>query len=443
MATTFQSPFDGLPEPLITIWEPQSYEALLSYLANGYTCPRKVLIKSNNAHILQPPDADALMNVNTPEDFAKAEQLINQRKEWQNAARYTCQLNLPGFGTESQHKLQHAKVLLVGAGGLGCPAAQYLTATGVGTLAIADFDTISTGNLHRQLLYTPAEVGLLKAQVACKKLQQQNPQITLLPITDKITSTNIMALIKQYDIVVDCTDNFETKYLLNDACVLSAKPLVYAAIYQYEGQLSVLNTLNNNGTRSPNYRDIFPDVNAAEIPSCAEGGVLPTIAGIIGSMQANEVIKYITRVGELLTGKLLILDALTLQSRIIKTGHATKTTITALLQTETISLISVNDLRNGITNGLFELIDVRNMEERNQYHIGGKHIPLAEIETSISLIDGNKPIVFYCRSGRRSAEAIRLIKKHFAGSKLLSLKGGLKAWKEKQFPATIPHSQAE
>ncbi len=443
MATTFQSPFDGLPEPLITIWEPQSFEVILSFLANGYTCPRKVLIKSNNAHILQPPDADALMNVNTPEDFAKAEQLIHQRKEGQQTARYSCQLNLPGFGTERQLKLQNAKVLLVGAGGLGCPAAQYLAATGVGTIAIADFDTISTSNLHRQLLYTPSEVGLLKAEVACNKLQQQNPQITLLPITDKITSPNIMGIIKDYDIIVDCTDNFETKYLLNDACSLAGKPLVYAAIYQYEGQLSVLNTLNKDGTRSPNYRDIFPDVNAPQIPSCAEGGVLPTIAGIIGCMQANEVIKYITGTGELLTGKLLILDALTLQSRIIKTGITTKTTITALPSTEPIKLISVNELRNGMVDGLFELIDVRNIEERNHYHIGGKHIPFAEIETNLSLIDSNKPVVFYCQSGRRSAEAIRLINKQFESCELLSLDGGLKAWREKQFAAPILHSQAE
>ena len=171
--------------------------------------------------------------------------------------RYSCQLALPGFNEATQQQLQNAKVLIVGAGGLGCPAAQYLVATGIGTIGIADFDTVSTSNLHRQVLYTPEETGLKKVVIACKKLQQQNPGITLIPHDVKITSENVMEVIMPYDIVLDCTDNFETKYLLNDACVLTGKPLVYGAIYQYEGQVAVWNILNDDGSSSPNYRDLF------------------------------------------------------------------------------------------------------------------------------------------------------------------------------------------
>ncbi len=336
-------------------------------------------------------------------------------------------MSLPGFGKESQQKLQHAKVLIVGAGGLGCPAAQYLAASGVGTIAIADFDKISISNLHRQILYTTEEVGLLKADVACKKLKQQNPQINLISITEKITSKNVMGIINEYDIVVDGTDNFETKYLLNDACVLTKKPFVYGAIYQYEGQISVLNVLNNDGTFSPNYRDLFPDVNAAQIPNCADGGVMPTIAGIIGCMQANEVIKYITKTGDLLSGKILMIDASTLQSRIIKTGTVTKTIINKLVETNTAQLISIEELNNSLDKNVFELIDVRTIEERNIFNIGGKHIPLNEIENYFWAI--NKPTIFYCESGKRSAAAVNTAKQKFPSHEFYSLDGGMKAWK--------------
>jgi sulfur-carrier protein adenylyltransferase/sulfurtransferase len=345
--------------------------------------------------------------------------------EW---VRYSCQIALPGFGKESQQKLQHAKVLIVGAGGLGCPAAQYLTAVGVGTIAIADFDRISISNLHRQILYSPVEVGFLKAEVACKRLRQQNPQVNLIAITEKIDSENAINIIKDYDIVVDGTDNFETKYLLNDACVLTGKPFVYAAIYQYEGQVSVLNVLNDDGTYSPNYRDLFADVNAAQFTNCAESGVIPTVAGIIGCIQANEVIKGITKTGDLLSGKIWMIDVTTLQSRIIKTGTISKTNITKLTETNCVQLISVQEVKNNMDKNEYELIDVRNKEERNEYNIGGRFIPLNEIERNLNAF--NKPVIFYCESGRRSAEAAKIAKKKFPANDFFSLDGGMKAWKE-------------
>jgi adenylyltransferase/sulfurtransferase len=169
--------------------------------------------------------------------------------------RYSCQINLPGFAETAQQKLQQSKVLIVGAGGLGCPAAQYLAAAGVGTLAIADDDTISIGNLHRQILYTPAEIGKKKVIVMREKLQAQNPQINVITIEARINSDNALTIIKDFDIVLDGSDNFETRYLVNDACVLLNKPLVYGAIYQYEGQVAVWNVANEDGSRSPHYRD--------------------------------------------------------------------------------------------------------------------------------------------------------------------------------------------
>lgn len=345
-----------------------------------------------------------------------------------NEIRYSCQVALPGFGTQAQERLSTARVLVVGVGGLGCPAAQYLTAVGVGTIGIADYDVISLSNLHRQILYTPAEAGQKKVIVACEKLQQQNPQIKLVAHDVKITSANVMELVAQYDIVLDATDNFETRYLLNDACVLQHKPVVYGAIYQYEGQVAVLNVLNKN-TYSPNYRDVFPNANAAQVPNCAEGGVLPTLAGIIGCMQANEVVKYITGTGEILSGKMLLFDALTMQSRIVKIGEVTRMNITAIVDSIDEHTISAQELKAGIDANKYTLVDVREIGEREAYHIGGIHIPLREIEQGTFQLSGDKDIVFYCASGRRSMAAVQLLSGKY-NVQLLSLDGGLKTWRE-------------
>jgi adenylyltransferase/sulfurtransferase len=347
--------------------------------------------------------------------------------------RYSCQIALPGFSESTQLLLQRAKVLIVGAGGLGCPAAQYLAAAGVGSLGIADFDTISISNLHRQVLYTPADAGLKKSTIACERLQKQNPGIKLIQHDVKITSDNVIGILQQYDIVLDGTDNFDTRYLLNDAAVLLNKPLVYGAIYQFEGQVAVWNVQNQDGAFSPNYRDLFPQVDATQIPNCTEGGVIPTLAGIIGCMQANEAIKYITKTGELLSGKILILDAQTLQSRIIKIGNITKTKISGLTPTVNPTTITVNELKKGLAENSFELIDVRTEHERDQFDIGGKHIPLIELEENIDYFSGKGTKVFYCETGKRSGEAAKLIKQKFPDAAVFSLEGGLKAWSEQDF----------
>jgi molybdopterin/thiamine biosynthesis adenylyltransferase/rhodanese-related sulfurtransferase len=338
--------------------------------------------------------------------------------------RYSCQMALPGFGKAAQQLLQQAKILAVGAGGLGCPALQYLAAVGVGTIGVADYDIVSINNLHRQILYNPSDAGLKKAVVACKCLQKQNPGIKLIPHDLKITSENVMNIFKDYDIIVDGTDNFETRYLLNDAAVLSGKPLAYGAIYQYEGQVAVWNIKNPDGTFSPNYRDLFPQVDATQIPNCAEGGVIPTLAGIIGCMQANEVIKYLTKTGELLSGKVLIFDAQTLQSRVIKIGEVTKIRIERLTPTVDIPLITAKELESGS----FELVDVRTIREHDIFDIGGKHIPIEEIEENLGYFNDGKARVLYCETGKRSGEAVKLIKIKYPNAKVFSLEDGLKSY---------------
>jgi len=340
--------------------------------------------------------------------------------------RYSCQIALPGFGEAAQRLLQEAKVLVVGAGGLGCPALQYLTAAGVGTIGIADYDIISESNLHRQVLYGPHDAGKKKVATAIQQLQKQNPDAKFSPHGLKITSDNVLKIAKQYDIIVDGTDNFETRYLLNDAAVMLGKPLVYGAIYQYEGQVAVWNVKNADDSYSPNYRDLYPTVDATQIPNCAVGGVIPTLAGIIGCIQANEVIKYITKTGELLAGKVLIFDAQTLQSRVIKLGAATKTHIDTLVQTAEVPTIISDELKQRIAE--FELIDVRSLQERDLFDIGGTHIPVEEIEENLDYFASDNPKVLYCATGNRSGEAAKLIKKKYPHAKIFSLEGGLVNW---------------
>ena len=344
--------------------------------------------------------------------------------------RYSCQITLPGFGTAAQEKLQQSKVLIIGAGGLGCPAALYLASSGIGTLGIADYDIVSVSNLHRQVLYGERDAGSKKAAVACKKLRQQNPHIQLVEHDVKVMADNVFSLLEPYDIIVDATDNFDTRYLINDACVLSGKPVVYGAIYQYEGQVAVWNVEQPDGTRTPHYRDIFPEVNAAQIPDCAEGGVIPPIAGIIGCMQANEVIKYLTATGELLSGKILLFDAASMLSRIIKIGNTSNAVVTGLPEMNEVPTVSIYDLKISSDVDRYELIDVRNADERKIFNIGGKHIPVNELGNNIDYLSHNKPILFYCASGKRSAEAVKKIKKVFPSANVFSLEGGMKAWRE-------------
>lgn len=338
--------------------------------------------------------------------------------------RYSCQMALPGFEEEAQQKLSKAKVLIVGMGGLGCPVAQYLVSSGVGTIGIADYDIVSIKNLHRQILYTPADEGKKKIAAASKWLRLQNPEIQINEHDTNVAADNVNILISSYDIIVDCTDNFESRYLLNDACVLASKPLVYGAIYQYEGQVAVWNAVNPNGTRSPNYRDLYPNVNAAAVPNCADGGVIPTIAGIIGCLQANQVLQLITQTGEVLAGKILVFDAQTMHSRTIKIGAETNTSITTLPNTAT-TLTTTRAALAQLDNYL--LVDVRTIEERFAFNIGGLHIPLLELRNHIDALK-DKTLVFYCASGKRSLQAARIAKEHQPSLTVYALTDGTNDW---------------
>ncbi|WP_261511740.1 HesA/MoeB/ThiF family protein [Chryseobacterium paludis] len=335
--------------------------------------------------------------------------------------RYHCQMALPGFGASSQELLKNAKVLIVGMGGLGCPSAQYLASSGIGTIGLADDDIVSESNLHRQILYTSNDIGTYKVDVAVKKLQQQNPYISIIPYNLRVNSSNVMDLISEFDLVIEGTDNFETKCLLNDACVLTGKPLIYGAIYQYEGQVSIWNVLQEDGTYSPNYRDIFPNAEESQVPNCREGGVIPTLAGIVGCMQANEAIKYFTNPEDSLAGKLWMMNVLNGSTQIIKL-RKTSMQITSLPQTiETITfelLIQEKDR--------FEIIDVRTPKEHEQFNIGGINIPLEELQDHLHYISSSSDsIVLYCKSGKRSAEAVRKIKNIFPEKEVFSLKDGI------------------
>ncbi|MFT3750686.1 MAG: HesA/MoeB/ThiF family protein [Agriterribacter sp.] len=346
--------------------------------------------------------------------------MMASNEERDNFERYHCQIALPGFGREAQMRLQNAKVLIIGAGGLGCPAAQYLTAAGIGTIGIADDDIISASNLHRQILYTPEDIGLSKADVAAQKLQRQNPAIRIIPYRLRVTSSNVMELIGAYDLVIEGTDNFETKFLLNDACVMAAKALIYGAIYQYEGQVSIWNVLLEDGSYSPNYRDVFQGAENTRLPNCAEGGVIPTLAGIVGCMQANEAIKYITGSEDLLKTKLWVMNVLDGSTRIIKLK---KTGIRIKQLPETVPAITLEQLKNNFEK--YELIDVRNKDEHYAFNIGGRNIPLDELESQLHSMPVTGLIVCYCTTGKRSAFAVKMIKSRFPEANIYSLKNGI------------------
>lgn len=342
--------------------------------------------------------------------------------------RYECQLPLQGFGKKGQEKLKNAKVLIIGMGGLGCPVSQYLVSSGIGTIGICDFDKVSLRNLHRQILYEEKDIGRKKVNAAKKRLEKQNSEIKIITYPYMLTPQNVLKTICEYDIVVDCTDNFDTKYLLNDACVILKKPLVYGSIIQYEGQVSVFNFKNADGSYSPNYKDIFPDANSTSILNCEEGGVIPTIAGIIGSIQANEVIKYISGVGSLLSSKLFIFDARQMSSFTIDLPAVTKAKIDALDERK-VPQITANELKKSFNQNFYKLVDVRTREEHDKFNIGGENIPLDKLLSQASSLKFKKPTVFYCRSGRRSGEAVKFILQNDPKARIMSLNGGIKDWR--------------
>ncbi len=383
------------------------------------------------------------------------EEIIFSKEELE---RYSRHLIIPEFNIEGQRKLKNARVLVVGTGGLGAPLLLYLTAAGVGTIGIVDFDVVDKSNLQRQVLFTTTDVGRLKTEAARDRLTALNPFVNFEIFNTRLDSSNALEIVSQFDVVADGTDNFPTRYLVNDAAVLTGKVNVFASIFRFEGQLSVFNYPLDNGNRGPNYRDLFPTPPPPGlVPSCAEGGVIGVLPGILGSLQANEVIKVITGVGTPLAGKFFQFDAADFSTRIFKIYKdpdnpisGTHPTILELIDYEIFcglnnnnfnqeqqpsEEITVKKLNEWILSGKeFQLIDVREPYEYDIANLGGVLIPKGEILQHLDQIDRDKEVVVYCRSGKRSKDVIDQLVKAAGLQNLINLKGGILAWADEIDP---------
>lgn len=346
--------------------------------------------------------------------------------------RYSRHLLLDGVKEEGQLKLKQAKVLVIGAGGLGCPVLLYLSAAGIGTLGVIDFDTVDESNLQRQILFNSKDVGRSKAEVAKEKLEAKTPYINVVVYNEELTNKNALDIFSNYDIIVDGTDNFSTRYLVNDACKLTGKPLVYGAIHKFEGQVSVFNYQGG-----PTYRCLFPTPpKSGSIPSCSEVGVIGVLPGLIGTQQANEVIKIILGIGKVLSGRLMIYNALESSFMEIKINKTADNFITKEEYIEFdyplyCGVPSVSEKSIGLDE-LMDLssdtfvIDVRESWEKPQ--LENKHIlnaPLGEIEAYVKEIPVDRNVYVICQHGIRSKAAIEHLEKEYKFTNLINVEGGM------------------
>lgn len=345
--------------------------------------------------------------------------------------RYDRQIRLDGFGIEKQEILQHAAVLVVGAGGLGVPVLQYLTAMGVGKIGIAEEDTVSVTNLQRQVLYTTADEGRPKIEAAIGRLRQLNPDTDFISHPQYLSTANALEIIGPYDLVIDCSDNFGTRYLINDACVILGKPFVYGSIFRYEGQVSVLNH-NGSGT----YRCLFPEPGNA--PDCNDVGVLGVLPGIIGCYQASEAVKVLTGIGEPLANQLLTIQLLDNTHQVFTfqpaAGNHDITELqdsygNSVCDARTMQLLTVQELKSWLDEGRdFQLVDVRERDEWEICHIDGAvHIPMRRVEASLSTLSKDAPVAMICHHGMRSRATSELLLQ--AGfTEVFNVTGGIHAW---------------
>jgi adenylyltransferase/sulfurtransferase len=365
--------------------------------------------------------------------------------------RYSRHLIMPEVGMEGQQKLKAARVLCIGAGGLGSPLALYLAAAGVGTLGIVDFDVVDYTNLQRQIIHTTADVGRKKLDSAAETLKAINPFVNVQKFETRLSSANALDLLRDFDIVADGTDNFPTRYLVNDACVLSGKPNVYGSIFRFEGQASVFAT-----EEGPCYRCLYPEPPPPGlVPSCAEGGVLGILPGLVGVIQATEVIKLILGKGDSLIGRLLLVDALAMKFRELKLRKnpdcpacGKHRTVTKLIDYD--EFCGIRGEEKPVTGGISEIqveelkrrldakedvfvLDVREPHEYQICNIGGHLIPLGDLPRRVNELDSSREIVAHCRSGVRSAKAVDFLQQ--AGfKKVHNLAGGILAWADRIDP---------
>ncbi|MDR6943135.1 HesA/MoeB/ThiF family protein [Mucilaginibacter pocheonensis] len=339
--------------------------------------------------------------------------------------RYSRQMILPEFGLAGQESLKAAKVLMVGAGGLGCPVLQYLTAAGVGIIGVVDHDVVDISNLHRQILYNSSDVGRFKAVVAKQKLELLNPHITINAYPEKLTPENAGSLMSNYDLVVDGSDDFTTRYLVNDVCVELGKPLVFGSVFKFEGHVAVFNYHNG-----PGYRDIFAEAPPEnEVPNCAETGVIGVLPGMVGTYMANEAIKIICGMGEVLSGKFLTINSLDNSVNVFNVTKQTAASPGSSLKKETspgnyeISMDEANQWLAQNSNEVY-LVDVRETYEYDDYNIGGVNIPLYELTEQAGTLPVHKKVIFCCQTGQRSKMAVQLLKPVFTGE-MYSIKNGI------------------
>ena len=370
-------------------------------------------------------------------------------------SRYSRHLILPEVGMEGQQKLKAARVLCVGTGGLGSPLALYLTAAGIGTLGLVDFDVVDASNLQRQIIHSTWDIGRKKLDSAAEKLKALNPTVQIVKHDTMLSSANALDILKDYDIVADGTDNFPTRYLVNDACVLLGKPNVYGSIFRFEGQATVFAYQGG-----PCYRCLYPEPPPPGlVPSCAEGGVLGILPGLVGVIQATEAIKLILGNGEPLIGRLLLVDALNMRFRELKLRKnpdcpvcGTHPTVTKLIDYQQfcgivpetpqeanvkngIPQLTVKELKRRIDAGEdVQLIDVREPYEYQIAHIGGKLIPQNDVPNRLAEIDRDREVVVHCRSGARSQRIAEFLQQ--AGySNVVNLAGGILAWSDEIDPS--------
>jgi adenylyltransferase/sulfurtransferase len=367
-------------------------------------------------------------------------------------ARYSRHLLLPEVGIDGQRRLGEAKVVIVGAGGLGAPVGLYLAAAGVGRLGLVDFDVVDTTNLQRQVLFGTRDVGRQKTEAARARLEDLNPHVDVVAHAVKLTSGNAFDILAPYDIVVDTTDNFPTRYLVNDACVWLGKPCVHGSIFRFDGQVTVFGL--DDG---PCYRCLYPEPPpAGVVPSCAEGGVLGVLPGIMGSLQANEAIKLIIGKGEPLKGRLLLFDALQTSFREIKLSRNRECpvcgdhpTIDGLIDYDAfcgldrapvagdVPEMSVTELKQRIDAGKSpRILDVREPNEHAFCNLGGDVIPIRELPGRIGELRVNDDLVVYCRTGVRSAASVRFLREQ-GFRRVWNLRGGIVAWAQEVDP-TLP-----
>jgi len=368
--------------------------------------------------------------------------------------RYSRHLIMPEVALAGQQKLKAASVLCVGAGGLGSPTALYLAAAGIGTLGLVDFDVVDATNLQRQIIHTTADVGRSKVKSAAEKVHALNPLVRVLPFEAALSSDNALAIFRDFDVIVDGTDNFATRYLVNDACVLTGKPNVYASVFRFEGQATVFAAEDG-----PCYRCLYPEPPPpGMVPSCAEGGVLGVLPGLLGIIQATEAIKLILGSGESLVGRLLLVDALTMRFRELKIGKnpecpvcGESPTVRELIDyeqfcgvrgeesvtTASVPEIGPEELKERLDSGedIF-LLDVREPHEYQICHLPALLIPLGDLPGRVHELDSAREIVAYCKVGARSAKAVELL--HSIGfRRVRNLSGGINAWAERIDP-TMP-----